>query len=480
MDSSPKRKCDAQNFTSPRKVFKMNFANEVGSFDRGSHDPPSAPRKIPDLTRMRPRGNALRPCQLDFDPFEGPGWSSMPLDLIEKVMRSAKMAEEDVLNMALCCKHWMPSHVSLARILCEKRIARATVDSRGYTHVIDDMFFGEFFDHDQIMEIFKSAVRNGSMEMIKKMLVGGFVNVNSTDSSGQSILCTAITTDQVDIVKSLIEDFGACVNLSDHFGETPIMRAVSDGTEEMVQILIEHGAHVNAQAYDLVSPLYLAVDGDKKSVAELLLRNGALVNLSNSDGETPLFIASRRAYVDIIELLIDFHADLDLPTSFSYENPLHIAVNYGHLDVARLLIDAGASTTLRTIDGKTLLHLAVTGSKPEAVTEYVLQLRNIDINAIDDFDKSALSYAVNLVDHSSITLLLDHGADPFIDDSWMKIGLHIGWRNVRTRNENIFSHDNAFLRMLFCGCEEEKVDDDDKENDEGGGNVVGVSHEIAK
>ena len=459
MYSTPKRKSESP-FTTPRKTQKLNFIGDASCDpDLNAVDvvPPPAPRKTRDVTRIRDRAQGIRITRLDFDAFDGPGWSEMPKDIVERIMKSTVMTPTDTLNMALVCKQWTPSGAALARILCSKRIIECTMEARAYSNVMSDMFFGEFFEEELVMEILKSAIRNGSKSMIHKIISGKLININSTDESGQSILCTAIACGQFDILKSLIEDYAACVNMSDHFGETPIMRAVCEGTCEMVDLLIQHGANVNAQAYDLVSPLYLAVIGAKPLVAESLLRNGASVDMADSDGDTPLFMAARGDHVEIMKLLIANGADMNIPSSFTHETPLHTAASCGNVEIMEILVDNGATSTSVTIDGKTILHSAVIAGQYEAA-EYILNLKSIDINAVDDFEKTALNYAVSSLNQSCITLLLDHGADPFVDNSWILIGMNIGWKNIKTKNEDVFGG-NPFLKKLFCGYENKDGDD---------------------
>jgi len=58
-------------------------------------------------------------------------------------------------------------------------------------------------------------------------------------------LHTAARNGYIDIVKCLIEN-GDDVNLRDDFGETVLMHAVKKGNTDIVNILTEFGANVNA------------------------------------------------------------------------------------------------------------------------------------------------------------------------------------------------------------------------------------------
>jgi len=68
-------------------------------------------------------------------------------------------------------------------------------------------------------------------------------------------------------------------------GETPLHTHAGEGRKEVVKILINAGANVNAKASDASTPLHYA---ENKEIAELLIAEGADVNAKDKDGVTPL------------------------------------------------------------------------------------------------------------------------------------------------------------------------------------------------
>lgn len=84
---------------------------------------------------------------------------------------------------------------------------------------------------------------------------------------------------------------------------TPLHVASYCGKLESTQLLISHGAQVDAVDNQGNSPLHHVLRGiydweyDGARVARLLLRHGADVNAKTNSGQTPLDLASRRPVI---------------------------------------------------------------------------------------------------------------------------------------------------------------------------------------
>ena len=80
--------------------------------------------------------------------------------------------------------------------------------------------------------------------------------------------------------------------------ETPLHRAADNGHIEVVRILLDHGAYINAQDALGCTPLHLATMKDDAEIVELLLDKGADVNVKDNHDLT----ASDHALGHIAEL----------------------------------------------------------------------------------------------------------------------------------------------------------------------------------
>jgi hypothetical protein len=88
----------------------------------------------------------------------------------------------------------------------------------------------------------------------------------------------------VEAAGNLIER-GANVNARDH-GQTPFLRAAQNGHLQVMRLLMEHGADIDAQDDDGRTALMIAAGAADPEMVRLLLERGAKVNLKAKDGFT--------------------------------------------------------------------------------------------------------------------------------------------------------------------------------------------------
>ena len=108
-------------------------------------------------------------------------------------------------------------------------------------------------------------------------------------------------------VRALLAANPALVHVRDPDGSTPLHCAAWKGHVAVVQLLLEHGAEVNAQNQNGhwgTTPLHAAAHGNQKAVAEVLLAHGADTRAVNLNGRTPLAetdIHNARAVARLLE-----------------------------------------------------------------------------------------------------------------------------------------------------------------------------------
>ena len=88
--------------------------------------------------------------------------------------------------------------------------------------------------------------------------------------------------------------------------------------------------------------LEAARQGDRAKV-EALLNEGADIDSRSRYGATPLFFAADRGHLDLVKLLVERGASLDIEDTFYRTSPLHRALGAKHFVVAQYLLKHGAS-----------------------------------------------------------------------------------------------------------------------------------------
>lgn len=168
------------------------------------------------------------------------------------------------------------------------------------------------------------AAKNNLSNIIE-LLAKKNIDVNKTDKDGETALMRACENDQVEAVKTLVQ-LGADVNARDKKGMTVLMYAAlmrswdkgdipqglgsSDqaldahwtNANQIVKILIDKGAAVNAKDSQGNTALMYAVDAHRVKMVPLLILRGADMNAKNNDGETPYDIAKKRS-VDMPDIM---------------------------------------------------------------------------------------------------------------------------------------------------------------------------------
>jgi hypothetical protein len=97
-------------------------------------------------------------------------------------------------------------------------------------------------------------------------------------------------------------------------GSTALFLAAEDGFDEIVGLLVNAGADVNATGNQGATPLLVASRYGRVKAVETLIAAGANVNASTATGWTALHHASKGGHKAVVELLIANGADRDRVT----------------------------------------------------------------------------------------------------------------------------------------------------------------------
>jgi ankyrin repeat protein len=201
-----------------------------------------------------------------------------------------------------------------------------------------------------------------------------------TTGDGETVLMTAARAGQLEAVQVLVAH-GANVNARENFrGQTALMWAAAERHPLVVKFLLDHGADSKILSFD---------------------RNNSIPKLSAASSITPmakggltaLDFAAREGDVESAKAMLDAGADINQLDADS-THALTIALMNKHYTFANFLLDRGANPNLPDNRGRTPLYAAI-------------DARNEDYSAMParKEDDPMPSLAI-------IQALLDHGADP--------------------------------------------------------------------
>ncbi|MCJ1262547.1 hypothetical protein MMC22_002417 [Lobaria immixta] len=137
---------------------------------------------------------------------------------------------------------------------------------------------------------------------------------------------------------------------------------------------------------------------------------------------TPLFLACYLGWPSIILVLKTF-PDIDWNKKTSTrETSLQIAANKGHVEIVKLLLNAGAGVNIENFFGETALHYAPSQGNLETLK--LLLDAKADISIQGRYEQTALDTAAAKGYLEIVKLLLNARADVNIRDRWQNTPLH--------------------------------------------------------
>ncbi len=239
--------------------------------------------------------------------------------------------------------------------------------------------------------------------------------------------------DNRDITDLLIAN-GIDVNFQETSEQGPLFRAAIRGNYELVKRLIDLG-DTNITFETLCAPLNASVScTNGYLIVKLLLEHGAPVTGSNRveyylrglhEGYNRSIVGGANNCPETAILLIDSGADIHVRDVFGY-TPLHTAANER---IIRKLVEAGADINATNFEGMTpVMSKALRYSECDPPYRWMRLLYELgaDISLRSDDGKTVLHYAVMSYDKEKVRYLLSIGANPDARDNSGMTPLELG------------------------------------------------------
>lgn len=235
-----------------------------------------------------------------------------------------------------------------------------------------------------------NACSRGAVSQAQELL-----NMNANPSTlfnGFNCLHIAVKKNHVQVVTYLLDVSPALLSSLTNDGRTALMLAALNGYIDLVHLLAKETNDISVVDVNGNTALhYAAWGGHIMCVTALINEYHADPSMTNKDRMMPVQMATAGNHIEVVTFLLQRSGN---DVSSSGMSSLHRAAMYGSLDVLRHLIENDvASLTERTKTQNTCLHIAAQNNQP-AVVEYLLQ-RNVDVNAVNEFNMTPLHYACN-------------------------------------------------------------------------------------
>ena len=244
-------------------------------------------------------------------------------------------------------------------------------------------------------EIFASA-RAGSIGKVKCLLSFGKACAKDTTIFGMTLLHSASKSGNLELVRLLIQE-GADVNAQDEDGESPLHAAMARGDNyNVARTLIENGGDLSSKAVDGKTPFHTIFSN---TIGQVLMRDDWLENMQPDSEAMSIshYLAwSSKSTPEILQRGLSYD-NVDVFSADAYGRTcLHLAASRGNLGVLSYLVRQVSSSSgvveQRDNQGRTPIHYAAESSRAAAVID-ILVGRGCDIHAVDNTGRTALHWA---------------------------------------------------------------------------------------
>ena len=281
------------------------------------------------------------------------------------------------------------------------------------------------------------ATRQDDPRILKYMLDKGvdpnFVHHTIFSSKRREVvtpLHIAVDLQYYDTVEVLLAANADC-NIGDHNQETPLHIAVKKADGIMTRMLLSNGADPTMPDRHGNPSLHIATVYGHLQLVRSLLKYDADVYQKGQWGSIPPHIAAKEGHIHLIQLFCSRdigNINIKIPcyTDQREKAPIHLAAENGHVETVLALLDQfDAEVNLKDSDGNTPLHNVVLNQyNPRRMrdkeyfneTARVLIKYHVAINEKNIFGDTALHLAAMNQFQRIVEMLLDVGANPFIEN----------------------------------------------------------------
>lgn len=196
---------------------------------------------------------------------------------------------------------------------------------------------------------FFAAIKRNDAATIRGLLARGF-DPNTPSPQGQHGLYLALREPSLAVAEVLIDAPATRVETRNLDDESPLMIAALKGHAAMVRRLITRDADVNKPGW---TPLHYAASGGHVEVIRILLDAHAYIDAESPNGTTPLMMAARYGSDEAAFALLDAGADATLKNALG-------------MDARAFALGAGRDRLAAQIDARVRAPVRLPGGSPHA------------------------------------------------------------------------------------------------------------------
>ncbi|MCB1828102.1 MAG: ankyrin repeat domain-containing protein, partial [Coxiellaceae bacterium] len=166
--------------------------------------------------------------------------------------------------------------------------------------------------------IIECAMRYCDIAVTKAILDRDDFNINAPDNRGYTAVDISLLLLGPEVTRALFEN-NTIAHLTTRAYSPMVTAILSNNDEFAMWLATDKQMPVNHHCHSGMTPLYAAIYKGNYSIADFLLKNGASVFQVNNTGYTPLMQACADGFEDLVQLLINAGADINMALNAKFD-----------------------------------------------------------------------------------------------------------------------------------------------------------------
>lgn len=249
------------------------------------------------------------------------------------------------------------------------------------------------------------AARRNDIETVRRLLKK--LNPSCIDNRGWTSLHEAAANDSYESLLLILKNADCRPLAETHEGHTALYLACRKNVSiNTIKALLESVEEIaNFGSTECVTPLHVSSAQGNVEVMQLLIEYGAMVDVQDFDGDTPMHDAAMAKQFEAVATLLHAGADPEIINDSKY-TPFHIACFKGCYNTFQILFPFVHDINQCTSNGDTPLILAIQGNNDDIIN--FLLANGADPHIKNKFGEIALNIALCMGYCSIFKILLKH------------------------------------------------------------------------
>ena len=174
------------------------------------------------------------------------------------------------------------------------------------------------------------AIDTENLEISKLLIDNKKINTNSQNSNGDAPLHKAVKNNALQIVMLLLKHREIKINEKNGDGSTALHMATFYNYLEIVKILLDQkNIEISSKNNNGNTPLHIAIYKNNPKIAQMLIFHGARINATNNKNKTPVHSALDRPNLEASKLLLRHVIEIPEIREVSLDAPKIISSEVG-------------------------------------------------------------------------------------------------------------------------------------------------------